>query len=197
MSRPRVKSRKISLIEVDNQISRINIEKGSTKFTFQNGDIYVGGYLLIYHKKILVKQGLLRLINLKLKHYGEYKTNDFNVYQALWDDDRINEHVHIRFNNGAEYMGEAHSDGTLHGYGKYIFQDKSLIEGIWFENKPTNGLIYRDPLGYKWVSEDRSPNELKISFTLGNPFCVGHCLYIFYIHYVKLANISGAEWITK
>lgn len=49
-----------------------------------------------------------------------------------------------------QYKGEINTDGEMAGYGKYIFPDKSSIEGNWKKNEPFSKFKFVEPSGFSW-----------------------------------------------
>ncbi|XP_076291554.1 uncharacterized protein LOC143214408 [Lasioglossum baleicum] len=131
---------------------------GEGKFTFANNDTYEGEYKMNSGDLTLVKQGK-----------GLYTTDDFDKYDGEWNDDVFAGGViHIRYNNNAEYEGNIDSNGIMAGPGTYVFPDGSSLEAVWFNNSPFMDIIYREPLGYKWVLHHMSRETM--TFSPGNHF---------------------------
>ncbi|KAK9299685.1 hypothetical protein QLX08_007387 [Tetragonisca angustula] len=148
---------KITKID-DTLVVNQNVQPKAEKFTFWNGDVYVGEYEINYDTYLLVKQGK-----------GTYVTDNFDVYHGEWNDDTFpSSDIHIKYNNDAQYRGRIDSNGTMNGLGTYIFPDGSSIEAIWHDNKPSTDIIYREPLGFAWIVEDISTDS--ITFSAGNHF---------------------------
>ncbi|XP_076648154.1 uncharacterized protein LOC143356388 [Halictus rubicundus] len=131
---------------------------GDGKFTFPNKDTYEGEYKLTSGQLMLVKQGK-----------GVYTTDNFDTYDGEWNDDEfaVGE-IRIRYNNNAEFKGDIDSNGIMNGPGTYVFPDGSSLEAIWLNNMPFMNIIYREPLGHKWVLY-RVSNEA-LTFSPGNHF---------------------------
>ncbi|KOX68995.1 Phosphatidylinositol 4-phosphate 5-kinase 6 [Melipona quadrifasciata] len=136
---------KITKID-DTVVVNQNVQSKAGKFTFWNGDVYVGEYKINYDPYLLMKQGK-----------GTYVTDNFDVYHGEWNDDTFpSNDIHIKYNNDAQYRGRIDSNGMMNGLGTYIFPDGSSIEAIWHDNKPSTNIIYREPLGFAWIVEDVS-----------------------------------------
>ncbi|KAM0732586.1 hypothetical protein ACS0PU_000747 [Formica fusca] len=130
-----------------NEISKAaetNIRIGIAKFTFENGDNYEGKYQIDFDRCTLVKQD-----------QGVYITDNFDVYNGTWNDDKFAGNFHIR-------------NGAMNGIGTYIFPDESSLIALWSQNKSISDVIYQNPLGYKWITESISENQ--VLFTTGNHF---------------------------
>ncbi|XP_078047331.1 uncharacterized protein LOC144475372 [Augochlora pura] len=139
---------------------------GEGKFTFPNNDRYKGEYKGHTGQFAIVKQGK-----------GVYTTDNFDVYDGEWNNDAFNDgEIHIRYNNKAEYRGNIDSNGTMNGWGTYMFPDGSSLEAIWFSNIPLADIIYREPLGYKWILEELSSQMITLSS--GNHFWDDMMLYL-------------------
>ncbi|CAL7940442.1 unnamed protein product [Xylocopa violacea] len=135
-----------------------NAQPEVKKFTFRNGDIYEGEYKMNYDQFVLVKQGI-----------GTYTTDNFDVYYGEWNDDSFaDSDIDIKYNNDAQYRGRIDSNGTMNGQGTYIFPDGSLVEAVWLNNIPFENIIYKEPLGFAWIVEDKSKDS--ITFSPGNHF---------------------------
>ncbi|XP_025271181.1 phosphatidylinositol 4-phosphate 5-kinase 7-like [Camponotus floridanus] len=124
-----------------------NVRIGIAKFTFENGDNYEGKYQVDFDKCTLVKQD-----------QGVYVTDNFDVYNGTWHDDKFAGKFHIRYNNNAQYKGNIDRNGAMNGIGTYIFPDDSSLMALWSQNKPISDVIYQKPLGYKWKTESVSNN---------------------------------------
>ncbi|KZC05487.1 hypothetical protein WN55_06457 [Dufourea novaeangliae] len=137
---------------------KATIKFGTSKFSFENGDVYEGEYKIHYGELVIVKEGK-----------GIYTTSNFDVYDGEWKDDAFaDSKIHIRYNNDAQFRGNVDSNGIMNGPGIYIFPDGSSIESNWLNDKPFTNIIYREPRGYKWILENMS--EEMILFSHGNHF---------------------------
>ncbi|CAL7940443.1 unnamed protein product [Xylocopa violacea] len=156
-----------------------NAQPEVKKFTFRNGDIYEGEYKMNYDQFVLVKQGDISqdiafemfLIEFFIHTIGigTYTTDNFDVYYGEWNDDSFaDSDIDIKYNNDAQYRGRIDSNGTMNGQGTYIFPDGSLVEAVWLNNIPFENIIYKEPLGFAWIVEDKSKDS--ITFSPGNHF---------------------------
>ncbi|XP_050448283.1 uncharacterized protein LOC126849918, partial [Cataglyphis hispanica] len=134
-----------------------NIIIDTAKFTFENGDKYEGTYQIDLNKYSIVKQD-----------QGTYITDNFEVYNGTWNDDKFGGNFHIRYNNNAQYKGNIDKNSWMSGLGTYIFPDESSLTAFWSQNKCISDVIYQEALGYKWTTESVLDNQ--ILFTTGNHF---------------------------
>ncbi|XP_077257737.1 uncharacterized protein LOC143894931 [Temnothorax americanus] len=127
----------------------LNVGIGTTmRFTFKNGDSYEGKYQVNVDRRTLVKQD-----------EGVYTTDNFDVYDGKWYDDKFgSDKFYIRYNNNARYKGNVDANGMINGTGTYIFPDGSSLTSVWSRNKPISDIVYKEPLGYKWTSTMISDN---------------------------------------
>ncbi|XP_067216751.1 radial spoke head 1 homolog [Linepithema humile] len=147
-----------TLKPIDAVSENSNIRIGTARFIFENGDSYEGKYQTDIDRRILVKQD-----------QGMYLTDNFDVYDGKWCDDKFaNGEFYIRYNNNAQYKGEIEANGIINGRGTYIFPDGSLLSALWSQNKPISDVTYKESLGHEWTTELISDNQ--ILFTTGNHF---------------------------
>ncbi|KAL6443346.1 hypothetical protein ACFW04_002904 [Cataglyphis niger] len=124
-----------------------NIIIDTAKFTFENGDKYEGMYQIDFKKSSIVKQD-----------QGIYTTDNFEVYDGTWDDDKFGGYFHIQYNNNGQFKGNVGKDSRMNGPGTYIFPDESSLTAFWSQNKCISDVIYQEALGYKWTTESVSDN---------------------------------------
>ncbi|XP_039309122.1 radial spoke head 1 homolog [Solenopsis invicta] len=123
-------------------IKNWNLEIGSARFTFKNGDNYEGKYLINVDRRTLVKQD-----------HGVYTTDNFDIYDGKWYDDTFgSDEFHIRYNNNTQYKGNVDANGAMNGKGTYFFPDGSSLMSTWYQNKPVSNIVCREPLGYEWTT---------------------------------------------
>ncbi|OXU32098.1 hypothetical protein TSAR_002939 [Trichomalopsis sarcophagae] len=126
------------------------IRRGEGKFSFANGDSYVGEYVIVNDTEIY-RDG-----------YGVYKTSDQDEYRAVWDRDRVASNLRIVYSNGAEYNGDLDENEAMSGEGSYVFPDGTVLRAKWQDNVPVADYSYRDPLGHVWLGETSQRNEQEV-----------------------------------
>ncbi|XP_012534042.1 uncharacterized protein LOC105835377 [Monomorium pharaonis] len=139
-------------------MKNLNVEIATARFTFKNGDSYEGKYRVNVDRRTLVRQD-----------QGIYTTDNFDVYDGKWYDDKFGSgEFHIRYNNNAQYKGNLDANGMMNGKGTYFFPDGSLLTAIWSGNKLVSDIIYRELLGYEWTTT--SISNTHVTFATANQF---------------------------
>ena len=127
--------------------------------TFDNGDIYTGGFL----------EG-------KKHGHGVLKTRSERVYDGDWQDDVPHGYGVNTFPNGKTYKGE-YKEGKPHGNGQWTYSDGTTYTGKWIKGEFINQENKKDTL------------EFRIVTFLINIIVIGFMLSVIIVFLLKLFKI--------
>lgn len=119
-----------------------DFQRGSSEFTYPNGDKYVGEYCA--HVSGLVwKEG-----------FGTYTSNDGQSYKGKWYDDKLvdGEQVEITFKDGSVFEGPLEKY-KFKGAGCLRMPGNIMLVLEFADNKPVGDIILLDGVGRPWYSK--------------------------------------------
>jgi len=110
-----------------------------------------------------------QVLNGKREGFGKF-TNEYFSYSGNWNSDlpngkgiiKIHKIICDEYKTGDEYNGEW-KNGTIDGYGKYIFANGDIYIGKWKDNEKTNGeMTYTNGDIYNgdWKDNEKTNGEM-------------------------------------
>lgn len=116
-----------------------NFYRGFGEFTFPNGDTYVGDYCA-HRSGLIWREG-----------HGVYTTQDGQMYEGEWYDDKLveNKEIIVAYPNGAQYQGPI-SKNKYQGPGTYVLETNMNVSCQFVGNKPVGTVTLIDCQGKLW-----------------------------------------------